>query len=377
MQLKDYYKVLGLTDKAGDDDIKKAFRQLAKKYHPDAHPGDKAAEERFKEISEAYEVLSNTEKKAQYEKLKQAQAGGYDFSNMGRGGQNGNYQGNVDFSSIFGDMFGQNRSGGFSDIFDMFFENGQRGRGQSRGRSAAPQKGDDVNIRIKIPFDLSLKGGETIVKVPRASQCTLCGGTGAAPGTGVQQCPTCNGSGSIHFSQGGFMINKPCPNCDGRGTVIKTPCIKCAGTGSEKEIEKIRIKIPQGVTDGTKLKISGHGDYGKGGRGDLYVIFGVEESAQFERRGDDLYYGASINLAQAALGSEIEIPLTDGAVKVKIPAGTQPGSAQKIKGKGAKNIKTGKNGDLIIVINVEIPLKLNDKEKKLIQELAKLKDMKY
>ncbi len=367
MQLKDYYKILGVSEKAGDDEIKKAFRQLAKKYHPDAHPGDKAAEERFKEISEAYEVLSNPQKKAQYEKLKQAQAGGYDFSNFGRNGQNGNYQGNMDFSSIFGDMFGGGKSGGFSDIFDMFFENGPRRGGSQRSRAAAPQKGEDVTVRIKIPFDLSIKGGETIVKVPRDSQCTLCNGTGAAPGTSSQTCPSCGGSGSIHFSQGGFMINKPCPKCEGRGTVINTPCIKCAGLGTEKDTEKIRIKIPQGITDGTKIKISGHGDYAKGGRGDLYVIFAVEHSPLFERRGDDLYYGAVVNLAQAMLGSETEITLPDGAVKIKIPAGAQPGTALRLKGKGAKNISTGKTGDLIAVINVEIPSKLTAKEKSLLK----------
>jgi molecular chaperone DnaJ len=391
VKLKDYYKVLGLTESASADEIKKAFRDLAKKFHPDANPGNKAAEEKFKEISEAYEALSNPDKKSKYDQLKRAQSQGYDFSGMNRGGAShggesgGTYSGNADMGDIFGDIFGntgkRGATGGgfsdFSDLFDMFFEGG-RPKQQQKYREEEQGSGDDVTVRIEIPFDLSMKGGETIIKVPRESVCSRCGGTGGEPGSSAETCPKCGGRGKIQFSQGGFIINKTCPNCAGSGRSYSRDCSLCHGEGIEKEIKQIRIKVPAGVSDGTKIKIHEQGDTGPGksGRGDLYVIFKVKQSEEFERKGDDLYFKARINIAQAMVGGNIKIPAHDGEINVKIPAGTSEGAMLKVKGHGVKNMKTGRSGDLYAVIGVDIPKADNDKERKLVEELAKLKGMK-
>lgn len=385
MPLKDYYKILGVPQGAGEAEVKKAFRSLAKQYHPDANKGNKQAEEKFKEISEAYEVLSNKDKRAKYEQVKDASDRGFDFSNMrGQGGGPRAYSGSgsYDFSDIFGNIFsgqGQGKRGrasGFEDIFDMFFTNKQdRGFTTSHDDSEYSEKGSDVSVRIEIPFSLAMDGGETIIKVPRTKDCDRCNSSGVEPGAQIQLCPMCGGRGAMEFSQGGFVVNKPCPQCGGKGKVPTQHCTACGGTGTATETKQVRIKIPAGVAEGDKIKISGQGNMSSTNqeRGDLYVIFRVKESDMYERKGDDLYFKAKINMAQAMLGTKITVPTIEGAMAVKIPEGTQNGTSFKLAGRGAKNIKTGRKGNFYVEVEVEVPKAATDAERELMEKLAKLK----
>jgi molecular chaperone DnaJ len=383
MPIKDYYKILGVSPGADEAAIKKSFRSLAKQYHPDANPGNKAAEEKFKEISEAYEVLTNKEKRAKYEQLKDAQSRGFDFSQYAGRGHGQPSQGagqGQDFSEMFGDIFsgrGSSKAGGFEDLFDMFFDQGpKRGFSQAEytqeGRGA---KGEDVNIRIEIPFALAMEGGETIIKVPRAIDCTRCRGTGAEPGAQVSQCEACHGAGTMQFSQGGFVVNKTCPRCGGKGSTITDFCHECKGSGESQEIRKIRIHIPEGVKEGEKIRIKGEGNMRSWNkeRGDLYVIFKVEKSDTFERKGDDVYFSVKVNMAQAILGGHMEVPTPDGNIEIKIPVGIQSGTSIKMSGHGAKNIKTGKKGNFYVQVEVETPKAESEEEKELIKNWAKIK----
>jgi len=385
MPIKDFYKILGVDRNASPEEIKKAFRTLAKKYHPDANPGSKEAEEKFKEISEAYDVLTDKDKKAKYEQLKDAQARGFDFSNFS-GGQPSGYssQGGGDFSEVFGDIFsgrggaGRQAGGGFEDIFDMFFNQGPR-RGYSQEgatQEGRGPKGQDITVRIEIPFSLAMEGGETIVKVPRAVDCARCRGTGAEPGARVEQCPACGGEGTMHFAQGGFMVNKTCPRCAGKGSIINEFCHECGGSGETQEIRKIRIHIPEGAADGDKIRIRNEGNMRSWNRerGDLYVIFKVDRSETFERRGDDIYYSLKINPAVAVLGGSAQVKVPDGTIDLKIPAGLQPGTSLKVAGHGARNIRTGKKGSLFVKVDVEIPNSTDPEEKELLKKWAKLKN---
>jgi molecular chaperone DnaJ len=381
MPIKDYYKILGLEEGAGEAEVKKAFRSLAKKYHPDANPGNKQAEERFKEISEAHEVLSDKDKRAKYDQLKSASARGFDFSNMGGrpGGARGySGSGSFDFSDIFSgaSQGGRRQGGGFEDIFDMFFSGRQdRGFKTEYDDSDYSERGSDVTVRIEIPFSLAMEGGETIIKVPRKKDCDRCNASGVEPGAGIIPCPMCGGRGAVEFSQGGFVINKPCPRCGGKGQEPAVRCKQCGGTGVMAETKQVRIKIPAGVAEGDKIKIRSQGNMNSSNRerGDLYVIFRVQESGVYARKGDDLYYTARINPAQAALGAKINVPTPEGPLAVRIPEGTQPGTRLKAAGKGAKNIKTGRKGNFYVEIEVDIPGTATDEERELWEKLAKLK----
>jgi len=379
--VKDYYNILGVSKGASENEIKSAYRKLAKKYHPDLNPGNKQAEEKFKEINEAYEVLTDKDKKWKYEQLRDAEAKGYDFSNFrpGAGGGGAGWQGfspggrggaQFDMSDILGDLFsgrgqrqGQTQDfGGFGDIFDMFFGSGAQG---ARSRYSGFENEDveeddqvsgDVTVRMKIPLELSLKGGEAIVNVPRMETCGECEGSGVEAGAKVSVCQTCGGRGTIQFSQGGFIINKTCPRCGGKGTLTTKPCKKCGGSGTIEEIKKIKIKIPEGIKDGTKIKIKnqGHNRPHQDLRGDLYVIFKVEESGKYKRQGDDIYCTVKIKQEMAGDGGKIKVttPHLDEKLLVKIPAGIKPGTLLKIKGKGAKNIKSNKYGDFYVKIDI-------------------------
>ena len=381
MPIKDYFKVLNVPEGSDEATIKKSFRNLAKQYHPDANPGNKAAEEKFKEISEAYEVLTNKEKREKYEQLKDAQSRGFDFSQyQNRGRSGGGAQQGQDFSDIFGDIFsgrGGSKAGGFEDLFDMFFDQGPR-RGFSQTeytQEGRGPKGQDINIRIEIPFALAMEGGETIIKVPRAVDCGRCRGTGAEPGAQVTQCEACHGAGQMQFSQGGFVVNKTCPRCGGKGSTITDYCHECKGSGETQEIKKIRIHIPEGVKEGEKIRIKNEGNMRSWNkeRGDLYVIFRVEKSDTFERKGDDIYFSMKVNMAQAVLGGHLEVPTTEGNVEIKIPSGIQSGTTIKMTGYGAKNIKTGKKGNFYVKVEVETPKAESNEEKELIKKFAKLK----
>lgn len=380
MPIKDYFKVLGVPEGSDEAAIKKSFRNLAKQYHPDANPGNKAAEEKFKEISEAYEVLTNKEKREKYEQLKDAQSRGFDFSQYQNRGQSGRASQGQDFSEMFGDIFsgrGGSKAGGFEDLFDMFFDQGPR-RGFSQaeytqeGRGA---KGQDINIRIEIPFALAMEGGETIIKVPRAVDCSRCRGTGAEPGAQVTPCEACHGAGQMQFSQGGFVVNKTCPRCGGKGSTITDFCHECKGSGETQEIKKIRIHIPEGVKEGEKIRIKNEGNMRSWNkeRGDLYVIFRVEKSDTFERKGDDIYFSVRVNMAQAILGGNLEVPTPDGNIEIKLPAAIQSGTSIKMTGHGAKNIKTGKKGNFYVKVEVETPKAESNEEKELIKKFAKIK----
>lgn len=380
MPVKDYYKILGVREDATDAEIKKAFRNLAKQYHPDINPGNKQAEEKFKEINEAYEVLTNKQKREQYEQLRNAQARGFDFSQAGSGTDFSSF-GGFDFTNIFDFFSGRKRktSGGFENIFDMFFSKRDRGFSTSYDENSYGEKGTDITVRVEIPFALAMEGGEMIVKVPRTVDCFRCNGTGVEPGSPIVVCPMCGGKGTLEYSQGGFIISKVCPRCSGKGKLPKQYCRQCNGAGTIEEIKKIRIKIPAGVKNGDKIKIKEQGNMNSTNkkRGDLYVIFAVKESPAYRREGDDIYFKQKINFVQAILGSKINVSTPEGVVAVKIPEGTKSGDILKVKGFGARNIKTGRKGDFFIEIDVEVPKAETNEERELIEKLAKLKNMSY
>jgi molecular chaperone DnaJ len=354
---KDLYEVLGVGKKATQDDIKKAYRKLARKYHPDANPNDPKAEERFKEISTAYEVLSDDAKRQQYDLGPQPFFGGgapsggqaYDgqtFSGQGFGG---------DFADLFGNLFG----GGFG--------------GRTRRRPAA-EPGADLQVDVTVSFDEALKGVTTRLSVPKTVQCATCAGSGAAPGTSPITCPVCQGRGVTTQSQGLFALSQPCSRCGGNGTVIETPCPTCRGAGLTQTVQKLSVPIPAGVKDGTKLKLKSKGEAGRrGGKpGDLYVVIHVEESPIFERRGSDLVITVPVTLAEAALGTTVKVPTPDGTVALKIPAGVSDGTLLRITGKGAPKIGEKQRGDLLARVDIVTPKDLTDEERELLERFSQL-----
>ncbi|MEI7641381.1 MAG: DnaJ C-terminal domain-containing protein [bacterium] len=363
MSIKDYYSILGVGKQATEDQMKSAYRKLAKQYHPDLNPGNKQAEEKFKEINEAYEVLSDKKKRAQYEQVKEAQSRGYDFSNARQGtGQRQSYggSGGVDINDILSGMFsgmgggakkGKQDFGQFENIFDMFFDNNTS---TAREEDASPTVGDDVTVRIEIPFALAMSGGETIIKVPRDAVCDRCSGTGTEPGAKVATCTTCGGRGKIQYAQGGFIINKTCPRCGGRGKASSLECARCSGSGTARETQKIRVKVPQGVFDGAKIKIKAQGDMrpGQQGRGSLYVIFKVEDGG-YTRENDDIYYPLKLTKKQAEKGMEVKVPTITGGIIMKVPAKTENGKLLRVKGRGAVNMKSGIRGDFYVKVKVK------------------------
>jgi molecular chaperone DnaJ len=368
MAQKDYYEILGVSENATPDQIKKAYRKLAKRYHPDANPGNKAAEEKFKEVSEAHEVLANPEKKRQYDQLRQ----------MGKRG----FAGGEGFEDLFQGRTGRGRTftfedlggmGDLGDLFSSFFDFGERTRQQRWG----PQKGADTYAEIEIPFDQAISGGKTLVEIQREESCKVCGGSGAKPGTKLSTCPDCGGTGMLSFSQGAFAVQRPCPRCYGRGKIITEPCPQCGGKGQTLGRKKISINIPAGIHDGAKLRLRGQGQPGiAGGQpGDLIVKVNIGEHRFFERKGSDICCKVPINVAQAILGSKIRVRTIDGKVDLKIPPGTQSGTKFRLRGRGVKI--NGARGDQYVEVIVEVPKKINDKQKKLMEEFAKETGLKY
>jgi molecular chaperone DnaJ len=353
---RDYYDVLGVKKTASQDEIKKAYRKLARKYHPDANPDDSKAEEKFKEVSSAYEVLSDPEKRKQYD------AGPSFFGQGPQGGAGGGFRGyrggqppGGDWADLFGNLFG---GGGFG------------GRPQQRA-----ERGDDVSVTVQISFADSLKGVTTKVSVPLTVQCNTCKGSGAAPGTAPVTCPQCQGRGVVSQSQGFFALSQPCSRCRGSGTIIENPCSTCSGTGLTRALKKFTVPMPAGVKDGTKIRLKGKGEPGlRGGpAGDLYVIAQVDESPLFERRGADLMVQVPVTMVEAALGATVRVPTPEGSVALKVPAGTQDGKLLKIKGKGAPKLGASGKGDLIARINVLTPQHLNGEQKELLKKFAELR----
>lgn len=358
MSKRDYYEVLGVPKDASERDLKKAYRKLAMKYHPDRNPDNKESEDKFKEINEAYEILSDSEKRSRYD-----QYGHAGFSNGGPGGGSG-------FGG-FDDIFGGSGFGGFEDIFGDIF-------GSSRGRrKSGPQKGADLRYRMNISFEEAAFGAEKEVKIQRDEECDTCSGTGAKPGTSKKTCNVCNGTGEIREVQrtmfGNMMNVRPCHTCSGTGKIIETPCKSCSGSGSVKKSKTINIKIPAGVDEGSTIKLHGEGEMGlKGGpRGDLYVILNVMPHKIFKREGYDIYCEIPITFVQAALGDELEVPTIDGKVKYKIAEGTQSGTVFRLKGKGVKHIRSDIRGDQYVKVVIETPKNLTAKQKEILKEFAK------
>ncbi len=349
---KDLYSALGVSKGASADEIKRAYRKLARQYHPDKNPGDAAAEERFKEIQHAYDVLSDPEKRQAYEQF---------GSSDGRAGFDPR---GFDFEGGFnvGDL------GDLGDIFGGIFGRGRGGRQQSRA-----ERGQDLEVQVNLSFEDSLKGLETKIPVDVEAACRECGGSGARPGTSPKICPECRGRGVISEAQGLFALSQPCPRCRGNGTVIEDPCPNCRGTGRERRTRRYSVKIPAGVKDGTRIRLKGKGEAGIAGGppGDLHVITRVAGSPIYERRGADLVVDVPVSLADAALGTEVDVPTPDGAVSMKIPAGSEHGKLLRIKGRGAPKLKGGK-GDVLARLRLEVPKKLNKKQRELYEQLRKV-----
>jgi molecular chaperone DnaJ len=345
---RDYYEVLDVHRNASDTEIKKAFRKLAIQHHPDKNPDNKESEEKFKEITEAYEVLSDPQKRAQYDQ----------FGHAGLGGSGGFYNGGFGAGSPFGDIF--------SDIFGDIFGGGrQRGRGR---------RGDDLQYTLEINFEEAAFGVETKIEIPYDKRCEGCSGSGAKPGTEPKTCPTCLGAGQIRLQQGLFSISRTCSQCNGEGRVVDNPCTKCRGTGSVRDRKTLSVKVPQGVESGNRLKLVGEGGQGtKGGsNGDLYVLISVRDHSVFSREGNDVVCEIPISFTQAALGYEIEVPSLDGKVSLKIPEGTQSGKIFRMRGKGIPSLQGYGRGDQLVVIKVETPMNLNKQQKELLEEFARI-----
>lgn len=351
---RDYYEILGVGKNAAADEIKAAYRQLALKYHPDKNPGNKASEEKFKEINEAYEMLSDSQKKAQYDRFGHAGVG---TAPPPPGGQQG---GNVDFGdfSSVGDMVG--------DMFGDIFGGGGR-RGQSRAR-----RGDDLRYDISLTFFEAYHGAEMPIEVPRNEPCPECGGSGAKPGTSPKTCPQCKGAGQVRYSQGFFSFAQACPRCKGSGQVIETPCPRCRGDGAVRGVHKLTVRIPPGVDEGTSLRVAGAGDMAGRGSvpGDLYVVVHLKSDPVFSRDNDDLVTELKLSFAQAALGGEYEAPTLRDKIKLKIPAGTQPDTTFRVKSEGFPHLGRRGNGDLLIKISIVVPKNLTEKQKAALHQYA-------
>jgi len=372
---KDYYQILGLDRNASTEDVKKAYRKLAIKYHPDKNPGDKEAEEKFKEISEAYEVLSQPEERRKYDQLGHdayKSGAGSGFGGRGGGGRGGP---GMDPFDIFSQVFG----GG--SIFDEFFGEGAGGaRTSTRGSRTAAQAGADLRYEMEVDFEDAVFGADKNVQIPRHVTCQTCGGSGCKPGTNMKSCSHCGGVGQISMAQGFFNIRQACPYCQGTGKIVETPCPDCGGEGRVRQRRNIQIHIPAGVDTGSRLRISGEGEAGQRGgpAGDLYVVIHVKQHEFFRRDGNNLYCDVPVALEEAILGGKISVPTLGGHAQIKIPAGTQSGSVFRLKGKGVPSLKGGGRGDLNVRIVVEIPSNLSKEQEKTVQELAdKTSDKNY
>ena len=351
---KSPYEILDVPKGASADEIKKAYRKLARQFHPDRNPGDSSAEERFKEVQGAYDLLSDPEKRKQYDAFGSAN---------GRGGFQA---GNVNFGDFNVDDFGD-----LGDFFGGLF--GGRGSRAGAGRSSRAQRGNDIEVQVNLSFEDSLKGVETKIPVTLETACSECHGSGAKPGTAPKICPECHGRGVVAESQGFFALSQPCPRCHGNGTVIEDPCPRCGGSGRERRTKRYTVKIPAGVKDGTRIRLKGKGEAGFSGgeAGDLFVVTRVQPSKLYERRGDDLVVEVPVTFSEAALGATVEVPTPDGTVSVKVKPGTQDGTLLRVKGKGAPKLKGSGRGDLLARVKVEVPKKLKKRERELLEELQK------
>ncbi len=345
MAKRDFYEVLGVNRDADDDAIKKAYRRLAMKHHPDRNPDDKSAEDKFKEAKEAYEILSDANKRAAYDQHGHA---GVDPSMGGAGGA-----GFANFTDAFGDIFG--------DIFG--------GGGRGRGRSNV-YRGADLRYNLEITLEQAAHGTESRIRIPTYEACTTCNGSGAKPGTKPSTCGTCQGHGQVRLQQGFFSVQQTCPKCHGTGKTIGDPCNTCSGQGKIKKQKTLSVKIPGGVDEGDRIRLTGEGEPGVNGGppGDLYVQIHIKEHAVFQREGNDLQCEMPISFATAALGGEINIPTLDGSASIKVPAETQSGKVFRLRGKGIKSVRSHETGDLMCHVILETPVKLTERQKELLRE---------
>ena len=360
---RDLYEILGVPKSASQDEIKKAYRKLARQHHPDRNPGDKAAEERFKEIQGAYDVLGDPGKRKEYDQL-----GSRIFTGGGNRGGNFQWSGNVgdlgdlgDLSDLLGGMFGGTTFGG-----------GRRTGSARAGRRA--ERGRDVAVTVNVSFEDSLRGVTTKIPVELETACSVCKGSGAEPGTTPIICPQCRGRGVVSEDQGFFALSQPCPRCGGNGTVVEKPCRNCGGSGRERRTKRYTVKIPAGVKDGTQIRLKGKGEAGVAGgpAGDLIVTTRVTPSPLFKRRGSDLILDVPVTYAEAALGADVEIPTTDGRISLKVPPGSQDGKMLRVRGHGAPKLKGSGRGDLLARLRVAVPTKLTKAEREAIENLQKV-----
>ena len=356
-QKRDYYEVLGVSRGASEDEIKKAYKKMARKYHPDLNPGDKTAEEKFKEVNEAYEVLSDADKKARYDQYGHA---GVD-PNFGAGGFGGGFDGSFDFGDL-GDIFGSFFGGGFC--------------GGRRTNPNAPQRGESIRMSIAISFEEAAFGCEKAVTVERYETCDTCHGNGCAPGTSPEVCPDCHGTGTVQVRRqtpmGVFATSSPCPKCGGKGRIIHQPCKDCRGSGMVRKKKTIQASIPAGIDNGQTISIRGQGNAGKNGgpAGDLLITITVRPHELFRREGTSVLCEAPITFAQAVLGAELEIPTIDGKVKYTLPEGTQSGTTFRLKGKGIPSINGRGRGDQYVTVYIETPKNLNKEQKEALKKFA-------
>jgi len=353
MAKRDYYEVLGVNRDASAEEIKKAYRKLAMKHHPDRNAGDKVSEEKFKEANEAYEILTDENKRAAYDRFGHAgvdpsAAGG--FGGAGAGGFSGS------FADAFGDIFG--------DIF-----------GGGRGRSTV-FRGADLRYNLEISLEHAARGTETKIRIPTLAECDTCHGSGAKPGTSPVTCPTCHGHGQVRMQQGFFSIQQTCPKCHGSGKFVQTPCAECHGAGRVKHQKTLSVKIPAGVDEGDRVRLSGEGEAGVNGGppGDLYVVVQIKPHPVFQRDGDDLHCEMPVSISTAALGGEVEIPTLDGQARIRIPAETQTGKVFRLRGKGVKGVRSHGPGDLLCHVMVETPVNLTERQKELLREFEAISE---
>jgi molecular chaperone DnaJ len=369
MAKQDYYEVLGVSKSADSSEIKKAYRKLAVKYHPDKNPGDAAAEEKFKEASEAYEVLKDTEKRAAYDRYGHAA-----FQGAAGGGGGAGAGGFHDPFEIFKEVFGGGGGGAGGGIFDEIFGSAGAGGRRRTGGGTAQAQGHDLRYDLEISLREAAQGIEKEIKYKRPAVCGSCNGSGAASGTGHAQCGTCGGAGNISSSRGFISFQQTCPDCRGSGVRIKDPCRECGGEGRTQQTTKVKVKVPAGVDNGSRLRSSGNGEAGLmgGPPGDLYVIIHVKEHEIFERHGDDLFCEMPLKFTLAALGGTVEVPTLTSKVNLKIPAGTQSGQIFKLRDHGITNLRSQRKGDQLIRVVIDVPKKLTKEQAEKLEEFADL-----
>ena len=358
-QKRDYYEVLGVSRGASDDEIKKAYRKLAKQYHPDLHPNDKEAEVKFKEVNEAYEVLSDKEKRARYDQF--GHAGVDPNYGAGGGGFGGFNMGDIDLGDLFGSFFG----GGFGGF-----------GGSASSRANAPQKGESLRANLTITFEEAAFGCEKEIDLSRTEQCDACRGSGCEPGTTAETCPDCRGTGVVRIQRGGggfaFSTSAPCSRCRGTGRIIHSPCKSCGGSGSVTKRKRIAVTIPAGIDDGQAISLRGQGNAGRNGgpAGDLVVGIRIRPHSQFKRDGTTVLYEQPVSFAQAALGADLEIPTIDGKVKYTLPAGTQTGTTFRLRGKGIPELRGRGRGDQYVTVTVQVPTSLTSEQRAALENFA-------